>query len=206
MKTRSNGSAEPSSAASASSRSRERPGMRSTLFRMAMRLVEARFSRSRIASSSRARRPPGARPRRAITAPGRLDHGRSSRRRGRKMPGVSMKMSWLSPAEAMPRTGMRVVCTLCETIEFGADERVEERRLARVRRAEDRDEAAAAARSPRPRSAALVCLVISHRRAPRAPLAREQRSPPLAPRRAWRRPPRAGRIPAMRTSEVKSGA
>ena len=33
------------------------------------------------------------------------------------MPGVSMKTSWLRPFMAMPRTGTRVVCTLCETIE-----------------------------------------------------------------------------------------
>src|SRR5690606_7165298 len=42
---------------------------------------------------------------------------RSSRRLGWKMPGVSMKMSWLSPASAMPRMGTRVVCTLRETID-----------------------------------------------------------------------------------------
>ena len=43
---------------------------------------------------------------------------RSSRRRGLKMPGVSMKMSWLLPSMAMPRIGMRVVCTLWLTIEI----------------------------------------------------------------------------------------
>ena len=37
---------------------------------------------------------------------------RSSRRRGRKMPGVSTNTIWVSPAMATPRTGMRVVCTL----------------------------------------------------------------------------------------------
>src|SRR5262245_40209573 len=37
---------------------------------------------------------------------------RSSRRRGAKMPGVSMNTSWLAPSTAMPRTGVRVVCTL----------------------------------------------------------------------------------------------
>ncbi len=42
---------------------------------------------------------------------------RSSRRRGAKMPGVSMKTSWLVPSMAMPRTGMRVVCTLWLTID-----------------------------------------------------------------------------------------
>ena len=42
---------------------------------------------------------------------------RSSRRRGAKMPGVSMKTSWLSPSMAMPRIGMRVVCTLRLTID-----------------------------------------------------------------------------------------
>ena len=42
---------------------------------------------------------------------------RSSRRRGAKMPGVSMKTIWLAPSMAMPRSGMRVVCTLWLTIE-----------------------------------------------------------------------------------------
>jgi hypothetical protein len=37
---------------------------------------------------------------------------RSRRRRGAKMPGVSMNTSWLAPSMAMPRSGMRVVCTL----------------------------------------------------------------------------------------------
>src|SRR5215510_2142341 len=37
---------------------------------------------------------------------------RSSRRRGTKMPGVSMNTSWLAPSTAMPRTGVRVVWTL----------------------------------------------------------------------------------------------
>src|SRR5215470_6564748 len=37
---------------------------------------------------------------------------RSSRRRGAKMPGVSMNTSWLAPSMAMPRTNVRVVCTL----------------------------------------------------------------------------------------------
>ena len=41
----------------------------------------------------------------------------SSRGAGAKMPGVSMKTSWLSPSVAMPRSGMRVVCTLWLTID-----------------------------------------------------------------------------------------
>src|SRR5262249_5909170 len=41
---------------------------------------------------------------------------RSSRRRGAKMPGVSMNTSWAEPAMAMPRSSARVVCTLCVTI------------------------------------------------------------------------------------------
>ena len=36
---------------------------------------------------------------------------------GANTPGVSTKMSWLLPSLAMPRTGTRVVCTLCETID-----------------------------------------------------------------------------------------
>src|SRR4051794_31976011 len=42
---------------------------------------------------------------------------RSSRRRGRKMPGVSTKISCDAPAMAMPRTMPRVVCTLWVTID-----------------------------------------------------------------------------------------
>src|SRR5262249_36578006 len=41
---------------------------------------------------------------------------RSSRRRGAKMPGVSMNTSCASPSMAMPRRSVRVVCTLCDTI------------------------------------------------------------------------------------------
>ena len=41
---------------------------------------------------------------------------RSRRRRGAKMPGVSMNTSWLAPSMAMPRTGIRVVCTLWLTM------------------------------------------------------------------------------------------
>src|SRR3954465_2376701 len=41
---------------------------------------------------------------------------RSSRRFGAKIPGVSMKMSCACPSIAMPRTSVRVVCTLGETI------------------------------------------------------------------------------------------
>src|SRR5262245_5770031 len=37
---------------------------------------------------------------------------RSRRRFGAKMPGVSMKTSWLAPTMAMPRRVVRVVCTL----------------------------------------------------------------------------------------------
>src|SRR6185295_5144258 len=42
---------------------------------------------------------------------------RSSRRRGAKMPGVSMNTSWAAPSVAMPRTSARVVCTLRLTID-----------------------------------------------------------------------------------------
>ena len=41
----------------------------------------------------------------------------SRRRRGVKMPGVSTSTIWASPSIAMPRTGKRVVCTFCVTIE-----------------------------------------------------------------------------------------
>src|SRR5262249_2940488 len=41
---------------------------------------------------------------------------RSSRRLGKKMPGVSTKISCASPSVAMPRMSARVVCPLCDTI------------------------------------------------------------------------------------------
>src|SRR5258708_10487441 len=41
---------------------------------------------------------------------------RSSRRRGAKIPGVSMNTSWACACVAMPRSKARVVCTLWETI------------------------------------------------------------------------------------------
>src|SRR5262245_60740163 len=41
---------------------------------------------------------------------------RSSRRLGVKMPGVSMNTSCASPSIAMPRSSVRVVCTLCDTM------------------------------------------------------------------------------------------
>ena len=41
---------------------------------------------------------------------------RSSLRRGAKMPGVSMNTSWAGPSIAMPRSSVRVVCTLGVTM------------------------------------------------------------------------------------------
>ena len=125
---------------------------------------------------------------------------RSSRRRGAKMPGVSTKTIWLAPSMAMPRTGMRVVCTLWVTIDdLGADQRVDQRRLAGVGRADDGDEAAAGLGRVRCR--------LAHRRAStrlRAPAAPWPR--PARPRACWR--PRRARacVPLMRTSTVKRGA
>src|SRR6476660_4208439 len=49
---------------------------------------------------------------------------RSRRRRGAKIPGVSMNTSWLAPSTAMPRTGIRVVCTLRLTMLILAPTRV----------------------------------------------------------------------------------
>ncbi len=46
-----------------------------------------------------------------------MDHRRSSRRFGAKMPGVSTRTTWALPSMKMPRTSARVVCTLRETIE-----------------------------------------------------------------------------------------
>src|SRR5579863_1106626 len=48
---------------------------------------------------------------------------RSSRRRGKKMPGVSTKMSCAVPSMAMPRMRLRVVCTFGVTMEIFAPTR-----------------------------------------------------------------------------------
>ena len=43
------------------------------------------------------------------------------------MPGVSMNTSWLAPSMAMPRKGIRVVCTLWLTIaDLGAHQRIDQ--------------------------------------------------------------------------------
>ena len=69
-----------------------------------------------------------------------------SRRRpgaGVKMPGVSTNTSCASPRMVIPRTRRRVVWTLDgHDRDLGADQTIEQRRLADVRRAQDRDEAA----------------------------------------------------------------
>jgi hypothetical protein len=49
---------------------------------------------------------------------------RSRRRRGVKMPGVSMNTSWAWPRMATPKMRMRVVCTFGETMEILAPTRM----------------------------------------------------------------------------------
>ena len=72
------------------------------------------------------------------------DHRAIEPARGAKIPGVSTKMSCASPLSAMPSTRLRVVCTFGVTIdELGADEQIEQRRFARIGRADQRDIAAA---------------------------------------------------------------
>ena len=72
---------------------------------------------------------------------------RSSRRRGEKMPGVSTKMSCAVPSMAMPRTSVaRGLHLGRDDRDLGADQRVDQRRFADIRRADQRDEAAASVR------------------------------------------------------------
>ncbi len=106
---------------------------------------------------------------------------RSSRRFGRKMPGVSTKticaslLLWMT----MPRTSARVVCTLCVTIEsFEPTTALRKRGFARIRRADQRDEPGA--------GRARFSLTPSTR-----PRAAGGRPPPRARLRAWSRPSRA---------------
>jgi hypothetical protein len=123
---------------------------------------------------------------------------RSRRRRGAKIPGVSMNTSWLAPSMAMPRSGMRVVCTLWLTIETLAPTRaltsVDLPALGAPMTAmkPQRVSSPAPARSlPCPhtpsRTSSAVAAACSAARL-------------LAPS------PRAGFRPLMRTSEVKRGA
>ena len=125
---------------------------------------------------------------------------------GANMPGVSMKTSWLSPSLAMPRTGTRVVCTLCETIDTlaptSALTSVDLPALGAPMTAMKPQRCSAIGGVP------LFCSTVTHairlRRRLRAPAARGRR--PARPR-ASRRPRRApARMPSMRTSEVKRGA
>src|SRR5581483_6916586 len=76
------------------------------------RMASAASSRPRAASMSTTTMSASAAPPQAAST-----MARSRRRRGAKMPGVSMNTSWLAPSTAMPRTGLRVVCTLWLTID-----------------------------------------------------------------------------------------
>ena len=74
---------------------------------------------------------------------------RSSRRRGRNRPGVSTKTSWLAPSIAMPRIRVaRRLHLVGDDRDLRPDHPVQERRLAGVRLADQRDEAAAGIQGP----------------------------------------------------------
>ena len=69
---------------------------------------------------------------------------RSSRRFGAKMPGVSTKMSCAPFSIAMPRTWRaRGLHLVRHDRDLGADQRIDQRRLADIGRADQGDEAAA---------------------------------------------------------------
>ena len=81
---------------------------------------------------------------RAVPAQAAATMARSSRRRGAKMPGVSTKMSCAAPRMAMPSTrGARRLHLGRDDRHLAADEHVDQRRLAGIGRADDRDRAAA---------------------------------------------------------------
>ena len=62
--------------------------------------------------------------------------------RGLWMPGVSTNTTWASGRLSTPRTWVRVVCGLSDTIDdLRAEDAVEQRRLADVRPPDERDEA-----------------------------------------------------------------
>ena len=121
---------------------------------------------------------------------------RSSRRLGAKIPGVSTKISCDAPSIAMPRTSMRVVCTLCETIETLEPTSA----LMSV----DLPALGAPISATKPQRVSSPA-AISHRRAhPRARAAPMRR--PVRPR-AWSAPcPRPARVPARLTATRKTGS
>ena len=83
-----------------------------------MRSVSCADQEDERAATLRARQRPRARHRRPRAPPhAAFTMARSRRRLGAKMPGVSMKMICALSLMAMPRTGMRVVCTFCVTME-----------------------------------------------------------------------------------------
>ena len=99
----------------------------------------------------------------------------------------------------MPRISARVVCTLLrDDRHLGADQRVDQRRLADVRRADQRHEAAARA-GCRPQPSVLM---------PGTPLALQQRERPRpSPPRAWCcRRPSAAPIPGSSTATRNCGS
>ena len=160
MKTRSNGRRAFSDAASSRSFGRS---IRSILLRIRIfgRFTSGSFARIASFSSS----PPlrtSTRRQTASASPApphaEVTIARSRRRFGAKMPGVSTKMICAAPSIAMPRTTVRVVWTLRETIEtFDPTSAFEQRRLAGVRRADEGGKAAA--RLP-PRQAAVRVRVV----------------------------------------------
>src|SRR5712692_1773442 len=101
-----------------------RPGFSTKSILLRINSLGWRTSRNRSSvaaiSSSRPRRASIRRPARSAscaTPHAVVTMARSSRRRGAKMPGVSMNTSCAGPSIAMPRTSARVVCTLWLTIE-----------------------------------------------------------------------------------------
>ena len=70
---------------------------------------------------------------------------RSSRRRGEKIPGVSTKMSWACPPWRCRAAGCAWSAPWADDRDLAADQRVDQRRLAGVGGADQRDKAAARA-------------------------------------------------------------
>ena len=130
---------------------------------------------------------------------------RSRRFLGANTPGVSTKTSWLSPSLAMPRSGTRVVCTLCETIDTLAPTSA----LTSV----DLPALGAPMMATKPQrwASGVGCMASLVRRHScnrlRDAFALEQRSRRDCSAARFEAPsPRAGAHPSMRTSEVKRGA
>ncbi len=164
------------------------------------RIASASSSMPRLASISSATMSASCAPLQAI-----VTMARSSRRRGAKMPGVSMKTSCDAALDGdAAHQRARGLHLRADDRHLAADQRVDQRRLADIGRADQGDEAAAGGRAGLVRARCRL----SHRLPPpRRPRASAGLRPPPARRRAWSgRPPRPAAASGSTTETRNSGS